>query len=42
MLGDAVAFWLAHEGRRGRDAEEGDLDLEVVGHVVGAVWFGWL
>ena len=26
-----------HEGRRGRDAEEGDLGLEVVGHVVGAV-----
>ena len=24
-LGDAVAFGLAHEGRRGLDAEEGDL-----------------
>jgi hypothetical protein len=36
-LGDAVAFGLAHEGRRGVDAEEGDLGLEVVRHVVGAV-----
>ncbi len=30
-LGDAVALGLAHEGRRGLDAEEGDLALEVVG-----------
>src|SRR6266511_4085032 len=36
-LGDAVALGLAHEGRRGLDAEEGDLVLEVVGHAVGAV-----
>ena len=36
-LGDAVALGLAHEGRRGLDAEEGDLALEVVGHVVRAV-----
>src|SRR5512132_1786051 len=36
-LGDAVAFGLAHEGRRSLDAEEGDLGLEVVRHVVGAV-----
>src|SRR5512133_2171327 len=36
-LGDAVAFGLAYEGRRGLDAEEGDLGLEVVRHVVGAV-----
>src|SRR5512132_3831642 len=35
-LGDAVAFGLAH-GRRSLDAEEGDLGLEVVRHVVGAV-----
>src|SRR5512147_2845411 len=36
-LGNAVALGLAHEGRRGVDAEEGDLVLEVVRHVVGAV-----
>ena len=36
-LGDAVALGLAHEGRRGLDAEEGDLALEVVGHVVRSV-----
>src|SRR5512134_1598927 len=36
-LGDAVALWLAHEGRRRLDAEEGDLVLEVIGHVVRAV-----
>src|SRR5512134_1146102 len=35
-LGDAVALWLAHEGRRRLDAEEGDLVLEVIGHVVRA------
>src|ERR671917_1230804 len=34
---DAVAFRLADEGRRALDAEEGDLVLEVTGHVVGAV-----
>src|SRR5512134_1869988 len=36
-LGDAVALRLADEGRRGLDAEEGDLGLEVLGHVVRAV-----
>src|SRR5512144_1766858 len=36
-LGDAVALRLAHEGRRGLDAEEGDLALEVVGHIVRSV-----
>src|SRR5512132_2733063 len=36
-LGDAVALGLAHEGRRGLDAEEGDLALEVVGHIVRSV-----
>ena len=36
-LGDAVALGLAHEGRRSLDAEEGDLALEVVGHVVRSV-----
>ena len=36
-LGDAVALGLAHEGGRGLDAEEGDLALEVVGHVVRSV-----
>src|SRR5512144_1108287 len=36
-LSDAVAFGLAHEGRRGLDAEEGDLALEVVGHIVRSV-----
>src|SRR5918992_6015219 len=36
-LGDAVALGLADEGGRALDAEEGDLVLEVAGHVVGAV-----
>ena len=36
-LGDAVALGLAHGGRRGLDAEEGDLALEVVGHIVRSV-----
>src|SRR3712207_8603712 len=34
---DAVALRLADEGGRALDAEEGDLILEVTGHVVGAV-----
>ena len=33
----AVAFRLAHEGRRAFDAEELDLVLEVLGHVIRAV-----
>src|SRR5512147_3013692 len=33
----AVALGLAHEGWRGLDAEEGDLALEVVGHIVRSV-----
>src|SRR5512133_2610328 len=36
-LGDAVAFGLAPDGRRGRDAEEGDRALEVVGQIVRSV-----
>src|SRR4051794_33903679 len=36
-LGDAVALGLADEGGRALDAEEGDLVLEVAGHVVRAV-----
>src|SRR3954447_1301939 len=35
--GDAVALGLADEGGRALDAEEGDLVLEVAGHVVRAV-----
>src|SRR3712207_9146407 len=34
---DAVALRLADEGRRTLDAEDGDLVLEVTGHVVGAM-----
>ena len=37
MLRDAVAFGLPHEARRAFDAEEGDLLLEIVSEVVGAV-----
>lgn len=36
-FGTAVALRGAHEGRRALDAEEGDLGLEVVGHVLAAV-----
>src|SRR4051794_34144205 len=36
-LGAAVALGLAHEGRRALDAEETDLGLEVVAHVLAAV-----
>src|SRR6476620_9421235 len=36
-LGDAVALGLADEGGRALDAEEGDLVLEVAGHVVRAM-----
>ena len=36
-LGAAVAFGLAHEGGRARDAEEGEFALEVVGDVLAAV-----
>src|SRR3954464_4545748 len=35
--GSAVAFRLAHEGRRALDAEEADLGPEVVAHVLAAV-----
>src|SRR3954464_533863 len=36
-LGAAVALRLAHEGRRALDAEEADLGLEVVAHVLAPV-----
>src|SRR4051794_14507831 len=36
-LGAAVAFRLAHEGRRALDAEEADLGLEMVADVLASV-----
>jgi hypothetical protein len=36
-LGAAVALGLADGGRRARDAEEADLGLEVMAHVLGTV-----
>jgi hypothetical protein len=36
-FGAAIALWLAHEGRRALDAEEADLDLEVVAHALASM-----